>query len=226
MDTDLLVENKIDDGLALIRQLWRDQFKVEVAFWVKRTEEGLWYLYIATSSVTAEKLNAAYRVVYAALTKISGCSVLPHEVKVITFTDPIARDAVALRDRSPTPIREPKRYLGKRLGNLATEELCLYPRRFPFKVREVSNGPWQVLINEDDDFWLTCDSEDDARTIAKAHVLEDEALELRTSDDALAIELEKTADVMERYRMGFGSRSLRRRAQEVRQQSRTVMTGG
>ena len=48
MDTELLVENKIEDGAALIRQLIRDQFEVRVAFWVKRTEEGLWYLYIAT----------------------------------------------------------------------------------------------------------------------------------------------------------------------------------
>lgn len=220
MDTDLLVENKIEDGTALIRQLMRDRFSVTVAFWVRRTEAGLWYLYIATSSVSAEKLNEAYRIVYAALSEIPECSVLPSEIKVITFTDSIALAAVALRDRNPNPIREPKFYRGIRLGNLTSEELCMYPRRFPLEVREVTNGPWQVLINKPDDVWLTCDSEDDARTIAKASVLEDEALELQTSDEELAAELEKTADAMERYRMGFGSRSLKRRAQEVRQLSK------
>ena len=215
MDTELLVENKIEDGDALIRQLIRDQFEVRVAFWVKRTEEGLWYLYIASSSVSAEKLNEAYRNVYAALSKIPECSVSPSEIKIITATDPIAREAVALRDRNPS--REPKRYHGMRLGNLTTEELCIYPRRLPLKVRELPNGPWQVLINEIDDVWLTCDSEDDARTIAKARVLEEEALERLNSGEQFAAELEKTADAMEKYRMGFGSRSLRRRAQEVRQ---------
>ncbi len=217
MDTDLLVENKVDDGATLIRQLIRGQFAVTIAFWVKRTEAGLWYLYIATSSFRAEKLNEAYRIVYAALTEIPDCSVSPSEIKVITETDTIARDAVTLRDRNPNPIREPKHYHGRRIGNLATEELCIYPRRFPLDVREIPNGPWQVLISEFDDVWLTCDSEDDARTIAKARVLEEEALELRNSDEQLAAQLEKTADAMERYRMGFGSRSLRRRAEEVRQ---------
>src|SRR5688572_23132200 len=135
MDTDVLVESKIEDGDALIRQLIRDQFEVRVAFWVKRTEEGLWYLYLASSSDSAEKLNEAYRIVYEALTKIPECSVLPSEIKVITGTDPIAREAVAWRDRNPS--REPKRFHGKRLGNLTTEELCIYPRRLPLKVREL-----------------------------------------------------------------------------------------
>ncbi len=218
MDTELLVENKLDDGEALIRHLMRGQLNVRVAFWIKRTEGASWYFYIATSSVTAEKLNDAYRIVYAAVTDIPQCSVLPSEIKIITFSDPIARDAVALRDRSPIPIREKKFYREKRLGNLAAAELCIYPRRLPLKVRSVENGPWQVLINEADDVWLTCDSEDDARTIAKASVLEEEALERGESGEQFAIELENTADVMERYRMGFGSRSLRRRALEVRQQ--------
>lgn len=217
MDSDLLVENTIADGAALIRQLIRDQFEVTVAFWVKRTEEGLWNLYIATSSVSAEKLNERHRIVYEALTKIPDCSVLPSNINIITDTDPIARDAVALRDRNPS--REVKRYRGKCLGNLATEELCIYPRRLPLEVRELSNGPWQVLISEFDDVWLTCDSEEDARTIAKARVLEEVAVGRLNSGEQFAAELEKTADAMEKYRMGFGSRSLKRRAQEVRELS-------
>lgn len=218
MDTELLVENKLDDGEALIRYLMREQFNVRVAFWIKRSEGASWYLYIATSSVSAEKLNDAYRMVYAALADIPQCSVLPSEIKIITFSDPIARDAVALRDRSPVAIRETKFYRGKRLGNLSADELCIYPRRLPLKVRELPSGPWQVLINEADDVWLTCDSEDDARTIAKARVLEEEALERGDSGEQFAAELERTADAMEKYHMGFGSRSLRHRAQEVRQQ--------
>jgi len=215
MDTDILVESKIEEGAALIRHLISDQFAVSVAFWVKRNEEGLWYLYIATSAVRAERLNDAYRIVFAALTDSPEYLISPSEIKVITSTDPIAADAIALRDRNPS--REPKRYRERRLGNLTTEEVCIYPRRFPLEVREVPNGPWQVLISEFDDVWLECDSEDDARTIASARVLEEEALEQKHPNEALAKELEKTAKVMEKYRMGFGSRSLRWHAQEVRQ---------
>ena len=216
MDRELLVQTQIEDGAALIRQLVRDQFEVNVAFWLKRTEESLWSLYVATTSVSEEQLNGARRKVYDALTKIPDCSISPSEFSVITATDPIARGAVALRDRSPS--REPKHYHGQRLGKLATEEVCIYPRLFPLEVRVAPSGSWQVLINKFDDVWLTCDSEDDARTIAKACVLEVEALEIRTSDEELATELEKTADVMAKYRMGFGSRSLRHSAAIVRQQ--------
>ncbi len=215
MDTDLLVETKLLDGERLIRQLIRDQFQVEVAFWVKLSEEGLWYLYIASSAVDADKPNEAYRIVYAALTSIPECSVSPSEIKLINRTDPIARDAVALRDRYPS--RELVRYRRKQIGNLATEELCIYPRPFPWKVRELPAGTWQVLISEPDDVWLTCDSEEEARAIAAAPVLQYEALGRLKAGEQFKAELEKTADVMQKYRMGFGSRFLRGLAQEVRQ---------
>ena len=214
MDTDLLVDNKIEDGEKLIRQLIRDQFEVTVAFWVKRTEEGLWHFYIASSSVATEKLNEAYRIVYAALEKIPGCSVSPSEINIITRMDPICRDAVALRDRYPS--RElTKPYYGQRIGNLDTVELHIYPRLLPLKVRQLPDGPWQVLISEFDDVWLTCDSEDDARTIATARVLQEEALDRMNSGDVFKDELEKTAGTMEKYRMGFGSRFLRGLAENV-----------
>lgn len=215
MDTDLLVENKIEDGERLIRQLIRDQFEVGVAFWVKINEDGLWYLYIASTSVDAKKMGEALHKVYAALDNIPACSITPTEITLLTSTDPIAQDAEALRDRYPS--REPKPYRGQRLANLATEEVLIYPRLFPLKVRELADGHWQVLISELDDVWLTCDSEEDARAIAAARVLEYEALAQLKSGEQFAVELEKTADAMEKYRMSFGSRFLRRRAQEARE---------
>ncbi|MBY0526263.1 MAG: hypothetical protein K2R98_22915 [Gemmataceae bacterium] len=215
MDTDLLVDDRIEDGEKLIRQLIRDQFEVGVAFWVKVNEDGLWYLYIASSSVDAMKMGEALHKVYAALNKIPACSITPMDITLLTSTDPITQTAIALRDRHPS--REPKRHRGLRLGNLATEELCIYPRLFPLKVRELADGRWEVLISEFDDLWFKCDSEEDARTIAAARVLESEALGRSKSREELAVELKKTADVMEKYRMSFGSRFLRRRAQEARQ---------
>jgi len=117
-----------------------------------------------------------------------------------------------LRDRFFN--RNPARYQGKRLSTLATEELVIYPPRLPLQVRE-REGQWEVLISEPDDLWLKCDSEDDARAIAAARVLEHEALARLRADPQFAAELEKTADVMEKHRMGFGARFLRRRAQEI-----------
>ena len=215
MDNDLLVEAQIEDGAALIRQLTRDRFEVFVAFWVKRSEEDSWRFYVASSSVRADERKLPFEFVYAAFEKIPDCSFDPLNVKLIAATNPIAVAAVALRDRSLS--REPKRFLKKRLGNLATAEICIFPRQLPLEVREVSSGSWQVLLNKFDDFWLTCQSEADARAIAKARVLEVELLDQQTLDAALATELEKTADVMAKYGLGFGTGRLRHDAPRLLQ---------
>ena len=214
MDQNLLVEGGIEDGQRLIRQLIRAQFEVEVAFWVKRDEDDLWRLHIASSSVDPKKVGDALHIVYTALDKIPICSITPLEITLLTDQDPIARDALALRDRFPT--KEPMCYRLKRLGSLFAEELCIYPRRFPMKIRHLSDGSWQVLISEPDEVWLSCDSEDEARAIAAAPVLEAEALVQLKSGDHFANELEKTADALAKYRMSFGSRFLKRQAEVSR----------
>jgi hypothetical protein len=215
MDTDLLVENKIDDGQRLLNELVRNQFEVSVAFWAKRSEEGLWHLWIASSAVDANHAGEALSKVYAAMTKIPDCQVTPMDISVVNNMSPIAMDAIAVRDRRPS--RKLVRFSGRRLGNLETQEGFIYPRVFPWEVRRSPDGHWEVLISESDDVWLGCDSEEEARAIAAAPVLQYEALDRVRSDSQFKAELQKTADVMEKYRMGFGSRFLRRRAQELRQ---------
>ena len=55
MDTELLVENRIDDGQRLLIELVRDGFDVSAAAWLKTSEEGLWFLYIGSKSVDASE---------------------------------------------------------------------------------------------------------------------------------------------------------------------------
>lgn len=85
----------------------------------------------------------------------------------------------------------------------------------PLAVRKVGDGAWEVLIVTNDR-WLPCESEDDARVIANAPVYEYESLERIRSGSQFAIELDRLADVLEKYRIGFGSRFFRRRAEEAR----------
>ncbi len=66
-----------------------------------------------------------------------------------------------------------------------------------------------MLISEADDVWLDCESEEDARAIAAAPVLEYQVLGRAESGPQFAAELRKTAEAMAKYRMGFGSRFLR-----------------
>jgi hypothetical protein len=132
MDTELLVEGQIDDGQRLIEQLVRDGFEVSAAFWVKTSEEGLWHLYIASPSVGAEKLGESYRKVYASLNKVSDSWVSPSDIKLVNDMNPIAQDAIEVRDRQPAKI--PTRYHGKRLGSLPINEAYIYPPSTPEKV--------------------------------------------------------------------------------------------
>jgi hypothetical protein len=87
------------------------------------------------------------------------------------------------------------------------------PSRFP--VRHVDGHGWEVLIAGRDN-WLSCRNEEDARTISSAPTLEVDVLEGRRRGDEFAAELERLADMLERYRMGFGSRFFSSSARDAR----------
>jgi hypothetical protein len=127
MDNELLVETRIDDGQRLIDQLVRDGFPVGAVMWLKATEESPWLLYIASPAVDLDKPGDSYGKVYASLSKVPNCSISLAEIKLINGTDPISRNAVALRDRRSRG-KEPIRFKATRLGDLLVEEMYIYPR--------------------------------------------------------------------------------------------------
>lgn len=126
MDTELLVDNRIEEGQKLVAELAIAGFEVSVAFWVKVADEGLWFLYVGSTSVEPSKIGDAYRTVYACLSKIPDSWVGMSEVKLIQADNPIAKDAIAIRDRQPG--RMLVRLQGMRLGNLSIEDAYIYPR--------------------------------------------------------------------------------------------------
>jgi hypothetical protein len=126
MDTELLVDDRIEDGQKLVTELVVAGFDVSVALWVKTSEEGLWFLYIGSTSAEPSKIGDAYRTLHACLSKIPDPSVGMSEVMLIQANNPIAKDAIAARDRQPG--RLPVRFQGKRLGSLSIEEAYIYPR--------------------------------------------------------------------------------------------------
>ena len=82
MDYELLVDEQIEDGKSLIAGLVENGFDVTVAFWVKTSEEGLWFLYIGSASVRNSSLADAYRVVYGALRRsLRAGSSLQHQTR-------------------------------------------------------------------------------------------------------------------------------------------------
>lgn len=126
MDYELLVEDQIEDGRELISGLVENGFDISVAFWVRTSEEGLWFLYLGTSSIRRMSLADAYRAAYSALRRIPTSNISISNIKIVEDTNPIARAAIEIRDRYPA--RLPNRYNGKRLGGMAIEEAYIYPR--------------------------------------------------------------------------------------------------
>lgn len=47
MDQGTLVENRVDDGARIVEKLRESGFDVAAAWWMKTSEEGQWFLYIA-----------------------------------------------------------------------------------------------------------------------------------------------------------------------------------
>jgi hypothetical protein len=143
MDTELLVENQIDDGQLLIEQLIKDGFDVSVALWVKTSEEGLWYLIIASPEVAEQSLSDAYQTLYSSLDKLSASSISYSDVKLMTDSNAVSRAAIELRDRLPARI--PTRIRDRRLGTLTAREGYIYqkimvPLRQSFLVSYVRQG--------------------------------------------------------------------------------------
>lgn len=142
MATDLLVEQRIDDGRSLIARLLRDGFDVSIAFWVKTSEEGLWFLYIGSRSVdVGSNLGDSYRRLYACLSRGPRLSISLSDVKLVNVTNPIAQAATALRNQHSA--RMLVQYQMPILGGLAVEEVFIYPPLGPMTPNEVM----QTVVN-------------------------------------------------------------------------------
>jgi hypothetical protein len=147
VDQELLVDNRIDDGEKLLAQLVRSNFDVTVAFWVLESEDTSSFLYIASTNDEPETVGDAYRKLYVALSKIPDISLSLSDVKLVHPSDPIARDAIAARDRRPG--RVPIRYRGKRLGNIDIEEAFIYPKIGPMTRDEVRQTVMALLNGQE-----------------------------------------------------------------------------
>jgi hypothetical protein len=139
-----LVEMQLNEGQRLIDRLVQAGVEVTAAAWVKESESGDWYLYLVTPLVAE---GGAKRPVYHRVNAViremqqEGFGMDPFAKKVIGPHDPIARDILANRRR--TPGGPPTAFQGSRLGELAVDEAYVYP---PMPTREQAAGIhlWQT----------------------------------------------------------------------------------
>ena len=83
----------------------------------------------------------------------------------------------------------------------------------PLPLRQSDDGKWQIENVPGN--WITCYNEEDATILSNAPVLLGQSWS-NSPTEALAIKLEKTAKILEDYKIGFTSRYFRARAQSVR----------
>jgi hypothetical protein len=137
MDQDAVVSDQTESGKRLIEALAAAEFDVRVAFWAKPTDEGKWYLYLASPIVDDQGPTEAYRFVHRILRKTPDVWIDPFEIKVIGMNDSLSEAALeVMKPRvpdSPFAIRNPRPYPGMTrlggatLGGVSIDGAYIYP---------------------------------------------------------------------------------------------------
>jgi hypothetical protein len=124
MDPSPLVTEWIEAGARFLTEF--DRYRpVQSAFWLKGSEEGHWWLYVASEQITDENFDVAYEEVIDVLDRLQECSFDVMRVKVIGANDRLAKAALELRRRYPGA--RPVRIFGEIFGGISVEEVYLYP---------------------------------------------------------------------------------------------------
>jgi len=126
MDQATLVVEQIDEGAKITEELRSQNIDVVAAFWMKASEDGHWYFYIASPIVDQLGFAKAYRKVHGALRNL-----LPNiwvdlfQIKLIAEHNPIACDVINVQNRYPGQL--PIRFEGSHLGNVTIDQAYIYP---------------------------------------------------------------------------------------------------
>jgi hypothetical protein len=137
MDQDTVVSEQTESGGRLIAEVAASRFEVRVAFWAKPTDEGKWFLYLASPLVDEKGPAVAYRHVYDVMQRMPDLWIDPLDVRVIGLNDSLAEAALAVTrptvPASPFAVRNPKpypgitRFGGPSLGGVSIDGAYIYP---------------------------------------------------------------------------------------------------
>jgi hypothetical protein len=124
MDQGPLVIEEIDAGADLVHRLDKS-LPVSAAFWLKDSEDGSWYLYVASDQIDDQSIGPAYGEVLRAASEIASSDLDPFRVKLIPASDPLAQAALDIQRRFPGTMAT--RIGGTRFGGTSIEGAYLYP---------------------------------------------------------------------------------------------------
>jgi hypothetical protein len=124
MDYGPLVTEEIDAGAELVRE-FNKYAPVEVAFWLKTSDDAFRYLYIASKGIEANSLHLAYREVLRLADQIQSVYFDPFRVKLIGAENPLAKAALEIRKSYPDSRAIPLG--GRPFGNIFLDDGYIYP---------------------------------------------------------------------------------------------------
>ena len=128
MDTETLVENRIDEGQKLIEELAKSGFEVSAAFWLNASQDGKWRFHVVSPVVDTAGIGEAYRQLHPLVwSRPQTGSIDPLAVRLVGPSDAVARDVLDALSRAPGPRGSPIRWRGRVLGNVIVEGAYLYP---------------------------------------------------------------------------------------------------
>jgi hypothetical protein len=81
-------------------------------------------------------------------------------------------------------------------------------------IRQSNDGKWEV--ENVPGHWIICETKKDAYILSRSPIVLNKSYTTKISNKALAAELDKTSDVIERYDMFYACRLFRKRAKLVR----------
>ena len=132
-----MVIAQTDSGKRLLELLGPEGFPVSAAFWAKPTEEGKWFLYLASPVVDEVGSTASYRIVHRVIRGAPDLWIDPFEVKVIGAHSSLAIEAIeATKPKAPTsafavqngkPYPGMTRFGGSTLGGVSVDGAFIYP---------------------------------------------------------------------------------------------------
>jgi hypothetical protein len=137
MDKEPFVTEQLEHGEQLISELTKDGFETRAAFWAKPTDEGKWFLYLASPMVDEKGPRDAYRLVHRTLKRMPNLWIEPLEIRVLGMNDSLTEAALAaIKPKVPTDpyaIQNPKPYRGmtwyrgETFGGLSIDGAYIYP---------------------------------------------------------------------------------------------------
>lgn len=127
MDQRTLVVEQIEDGKRFLDHLTKEGVPLNAAAWIKESESGRWYLYLATPLVAegGAKMQAYRRILPLAHHMPQPFSIDRFAIKAVSPSAPLAKAIASLHAQYPG--RGVIRYPDSMLGDMYVEDACIYP---------------------------------------------------------------------------------------------------